>query len=259
MVWALLVVAVGLGLRRQWAWLRPLLRSPRALLGLTAASLLISMNWGLFIWAVTNQHVVETSLGYYINPLVSVLLAVIVLRERLDRLRWAAVALAALGVGWLTVGYGAPPWISLGLAFTFAGYGLLKKLATLSPLESLAVETAIMFLPALAYLVWLGAAGQGSFGTGGPGQDLLLASAGLATALPLLLFGAAAVRVPLSTLGMLQYVAPTLQLVIGVFVLGERVVASQLLGFGLVWAALVLLSLAMLRGQRRIEQAVPVA
>lgn len=263
-VWALVVVTLALTVRRRWGWLRELLAAPRALAALAAAGVLISVNWGLFIWAVTHRHVVEASLGYYINPLVSVLLAVVVLRERLDRLRWAAVALAALGVAWLTADYGAPPWVSLALAFSFACYGLLKKLATIGPLESLGVETAVMFLPALAYLGWLAGTGDGAFLAGGgsadPLRDLLLISGGLATAAPLVLFGAAAARIPLSTVGLLQYLTPTLQLVIGVFVLGETVDGSQLVGFALVWAALVLLSMAMLRGRGtlRAREQVPV-
>lgn len=249
-VWALVVVALALVARRRWGWLRELLATPRALAALTAAAVLISVNWGLFIWAVTHRHVVEASLGYYINPLVSVLLAVLVLRERLDRLRWAAVGLAALGVAWLTANYGAPPWISLALAFSFGGYGLLKKMATIGPLESLGVETAVMAGPALLYLSWLTVAGRSSFLSGSPGLDLLLICGGLATAAPLVLFGAAAARIPLSTLGLLQYLTPTLQLLIGVFVLGETVDGGQLVGFALVWTALVLLSVAMLRSRR---------
>ncbi|HEX2297114.1 MAG TPA: EamA family transporter RarD [Pseudonocardiaceae bacterium] len=241
-VWALVVVALALVARRRWGWLRELLSAPRAVAALAAAAVLISINWGLFIWAVTHRHVVEASLGYYINPLVSVLLAVLVLRERLDRLRWTAVTLAALGVGWLTVDYGAPPWISLALAFSFGGYGLLKKLATLGPLESLGVETAVMTGPALLYLSWLAMTDRNSFLGGAPVLDALLICGGLATATPLVLFGAAAARIPLSTLGLLQYLTPTLQLLIGVFVLGETVDGGQLAGFALVWAALVLLS-----------------
>ncbi|MQA16173.1 MAG: EamA family transporter RarD [Pseudonocardiaceae bacterium] len=256
-VWALLVVSAALLIRRRWGWLRSLLRQPRALAALAAAAVAISINWGLFIWAVTHRHVVEASLGYYINPLVSVLLGVLVLRERLDGMRWAAVGLAAAGVAWLTIDYGAPPWISLTLAFSFGTYGLLKKLATVGALESLAVETAIVSVPALGYLLWLGPAG--AFGSAGPGTDLLLASSGLATAVPLLLFGMAAARIPLSTVGMLQYLTPTLQLLIGVFVFAEPVDAREMVGFALVWAALLLLSTATLHRRRAARQAVPEA
>lgn len=255
-VWAMALVGIALVLRRRWAWARELLRHPRALAALALAAVLISVNWGLFIWAATNGHVVDASLGYYINPLVSVLLGVVVLRERLDRVRWAAVALAALGVGWLTVEHGAPPWVSLALAFSFGGYGLLKKLATVSPLESLGVETAVLFLPALGYLIWLGASGGAAFGVGDPRIDLLLIASGLATAVPLVLFGAAAARIPLSTVGMLQYLTPTLQLLIGVLVLGERVSAGQLVGFVLVWAALVLLTIGLLCSRPRSQSVI---
>lgn len=259
-VWALAVLLVVLAVRRRWGWLRELAARPRALAVLSVAAVLISVNWALFIWAATHRHVLEASLGYYVNPLVSVLLGVVVLRERLDGLRWVAVGLAALGVIWLTVDYGSPPWLSLGMAFSFAGYGLLKKLADVGPLESLGVETAVLFLPALLFLVWLAHTGQGVFFAGGPtadpARDLLLVGAGLATAVPLLFFGAAAVRIPLSTVGMLQYLTPTLQLLIGVFVLHEPLHLSQLVGFAFVWAALVALTAAMLR--RRNAVATPV-
>lgn len=247
-VWALLVVGVALLVRRRWGWLRQLWNQPRALAALAAAGVLISVNWGVFIWSVTHAHVVEASLGYYINPLVSVLLGVLVLRERLDGMRWAAVGLAAAGVLWLTVDYGSPPWISLILAFSFGSYGLLKKLATVTALEGVAVETAAVFVPALGYLVWLGINGTGTFGATGTSTstDLLLAATGLATALPLLLFSAAAARIPLATVGMLQYLTPTIQLLIGVYLFGEMVDRSQLVGFVLVWAALVLLTAATL-------------
>lgn len=246
-VWALLVVVVVLLLRRRWTWVRSLARQPRALAALAVAGVLISVNWGIFIWAVTHQHVVEVSLGYYITPLASVVLGVVVLRERLDGPRWTAVGIAAAGVAWLTVDYGSPPWVSIALACSFGLYALLKKLATVSAVESLAVETTVMFLPALGYLMWLDATGGSTFGTGSAGTDWLLVASGPATAVPLLLFGAAAARIPLSTVGMLQYLAPTVQLLIGVAVLGEAVDRGQLVGFALVWAALVLLSVATLR------------
>lgn len=255
LVWALVVVVVALAIRRRWGWLRLLLRQPRALAALAAAGVAISINWGMFIWAVTNRHVVEASLGYYINPLVSVVLGVLVLRERLDRMRWIAVGLAAAGVLWLTVDFGSPPWISLTLAFSFGTYGLLKKLATVSSLESMAVETAVVFVPALAYLVWLGP--SGAFGSAGLGTDMLLVSTGLATALPLLLFGMAAARIPLSTVGLLQYITPTLQLLIGVVLFGEPLDGGKLVGFALVWAALLLLSFATVRGLRAARRAAP--
>lgn len=251
-----MVVTLALALRRRWRWLGELLTTPRALLALVAAAVLISVNWGLYIWSVTHQHIVEASLGYYINPLVSVLLAVLVLRERLDLQRWTAVGLAALGVVWLTVDYGAPPWISLTLAFSFAGYGLLKKLATVGPLESVGVETAALAVPALSYLGWLAAQDRGAFLTGEPARDVLLACSGLVTAAPLLLFAAAATRIPLSTLGLLQYLNPTLQLLIGIAVLGETVDGPQLIGFALVWTALILLSVATLRDRQAPTPAV---
>lgn len=255
-VWALLIVAGILAVRRRWGWVRDLARRPRACAALAAAGVLITVNWALFIWSVTHQHVVEASLGYYINPLVSVVLGVVVLGERLDGLRWVAVGLAAAGVAWLTVDYGAPPWISLALACSFGTYGLLKKLATVTALESLAVETAVVFVPALGYLVWVTVDGDGAFGTVGLPTDLLLVASGLATAVPLLLFGAAAARIPLSTVGLLQYLTPTVQLLIGVHLLGESVDGVALVGFALVWAALVVLSAATVRW-RSPRDAVP--
>lgn len=255
LVWALVVVAVALAIRGRWGWLRSLLRQPRALAALAAAGVVISINWGMFIWAVTHRHVVEASLGYYINPLVSVLLGVVVLRERLDGMRWAAVGLAAVGVVWLTVDYGAPPWVSLTLAFSFGSYGLLKKFATVGSLESVAVETAVVFLPALGYLLWLGS--SGAFGSVDLGTDVLLASTGLATATPLLLFSMAAARIPLSTVGLLQYITPTLQLLIGVVLFGEPLDGGKLVGFVLVWAALLLLSFATVRSLRAARRAAP--
>ncbi len=258
LVWALVVVVLALAVRRRWDWLRQLLRQPRALAALAAAGVAISINWGMFIWAVNHRHIVEASLGYYINPLVSVLLGVLVLGERLDGMRWAAVGLAGAGVLWLAIDYGAPPWVSLTLAFSFGTYGLLKKFATVSSLEGVAVETAVVFIPALGYLLWLGPAGAfGTTGFSGLGTDVLLASTGLATALPLLLFGAAAARIPLSTVGLLQYITPTLQLLIGVLLFGEPLDGGKLVGFVLVWAALALLSVATVRRLRAARRAAP--
>lgn len=249
-LWSMVLMAAVLTLWRRWPAIRALLRRRRTVAALTLGAAFISVNWGMFIWAVTNSHVVDASLGYYINPLVSVLLAVLVLRERLDPLRWTAVGLAAAGVTWLTVDYGQPPWISLTLAFSFGMYGLVKKLADVGPLESLGIETTALAVPALGYLLVLHAGGTATFGNLGGGHDLLLAGAGLVTAAPLLLFGAAAVRIPLSMVGMLQYLTPTLQLIAGVYLLGETVDGGQLIGFAAVWAALVVLTIAILRDAR---------
>lgn len=249
-VWSLVVVAglllVGGGFRR----LRALDR--RAYLLLTAAAVVITFNWGTYIWGVVNGHVIETSLGYFINPLVTVLMGVLILRERLRRIQWAALGLAAIAVVILTVDYGRPPWIALILAFSFGTYGLIKKKAGVGAVESLAVETAILLLPALGFLVFLEAAGRGSFGHAGLDTDLLLVAAGLVTAIPLLFFGAAAIRVPLTTLGLLQYLAPIVQFALGVLIFREDVPPLRLLGFMVLWTALAVLTVEAVTHRRRV-------
>jgi chloramphenicol-sensitive protein RarD len=254
-VWSLLVVGVLLGVAGRVGALRALDRRRVGLLALAAA--LIAVNWGTFIHAVTSEQVIETSLGYFINPLVTVALGVLVFGERLRRAQWAAFGLAALAVAILTVDHGAPPWIALVLAGTFALYGLVKKRAGVDAVESLAVETVVLVVPAVTYLTVLGATGAGTFTTEGPGHVALLAGAGLATALPLLAFGAAAVRIPLSTLGLLQYLAPSLQFLLGVVVFAEPMPPVRLAGFALVWAALALFSADGLRQARAGRAARP--
>ncbi|KJY44614.1 MULTISPECIES: EamA family transporter RarD [unclassified Streptomyces] len=247
MVWSLGVVGILLLAMRRWGWIRELLRQPRKL-GLTAlAASVISVNWGLYIWAVNNGAVVEASLGYFINPLVTIAIGVLVLGERLRRAQWAAVGIGVAAVVVLAVGYGRPPWISLVLAFSFAAYGLIKKKLNMGGVESLAAETALLFLPALGYLLWLGAQGRSSFATEGLGHGALLAATGLVTALPLVCFGAAAIRVPLSTLGLLQYLAPVFQFGLGVVYFHEAMPPERWAGFSLVWAALALLTWDALR------------
>ncbi|THA84628.1 EamA family transporter RarD [Streptomyces sp. A0592] len=251
MTWSLAVVGLALLAVRRWGWIRELLRQPRKL-GLTAlAASVISVNWGLYIWSVNNGHVVESSLGYFINPLVSIAMGVLVLGERLRRAQWVAVGLSFVAVLVLAIGYGRPPWISLVLACSFATYGLIKKKLNMGGLESLAAETAMLFLPALGYLLWLGAQGQSSFTSQGVGHALLLAATGLVTAIPLVLFGAAAIRVPLSTLGLLQYMAPVFQFGLGVLYFHEAMPPERWAGFSLVWAALALLTWDALRTARR--------
>jgi chloramphenicol-sensitive protein RarD len=249
MVWSLAVVLVILAITRNWAWIRVLSRRRLALL--TVAAAVVTLNWGTYIWAVNNAHVVETSLGYFINPLVSVALGVLVLGERLRRLQWVAIGIGAAAVLALAVDYGRPPWIALVLAVSFGFYGLIKKIAGVGTVEALSVETGVMFLPALAFLLVLHSSGVATFGAAGGLHAILLAGAGLVTAIPLLCFGAAANRVPLSTIGLLQYLAPVLQFVIGVLVMGEAMPASRLAGFALVWLALALLSYDGLRIHRR--------
>ncbi|MFJ8166433.1 EamA family transporter RarD [Streptomyces sp. NPDC096136] len=251
MVWSLAVVAVALLALRRWSWIAELVRQPRKL-GLTAlAASVISVNWGLYIWSVNNGHVVEASLGYFINPLVTIALGVLVLGERLRRAQWAAVGVGLAAVVVLAVGYGRPPWISLALACSFATYGLIKKKLDMGGLESLTAETALLFLPALGYLLWLGMEGRSTFTSQGLGHSALLASTGLVTAIPLICFGAAAIRVPLSTLGLLQYLAPVFQFALGVVYFHEAMPPERWAGFGLVWVALVVLTWDALRNSRR--------
>ena len=248
MVWSLAVVLAILTFTRNWAWIRVL--SLRRLVLLTIAALVITGNWGTYIWAVNNAHIVETSLGYFINPLVSVALGVLVLGERLRPLQWVAIGIGGAAVLALAIDYGRPPWIALFLAVSFGCYGLVKKMAGVGAVEALSVETGVMFLPALAFLLILQASGDATFGAAGALHAALLVGAGLVTAIPLLCFGAAANRVPLSTVGLLQYLAPVLQFIIGVLVMGEAMPASRLAGFALVWLALVLLSYDGLRTHR---------
>ncbi|MGW3197499.1 EamA family transporter RarD [Streptomyces sp. NPDC001118] len=251
MVWSLAVVAVALLFVRRWAWAGELLRRPRRLGLVTVAATVITVNWGVYIWAVNSGRVVEASLGYFINPLVTIAMGVLLLKERLRPVQWAAVATGFAAVVVLTVGYGRPPWISLVLAFSFATYGLVKKRVGLGGIESLAAETAIQFLPALGYLLWLGAHGESSFLDDGAGHAALLASTGVVTALPLVCFGAAAIRVPLSTLGLLQYLTPVFQFLLGILYFHEAMPPERWAGFALVWLALLLLTGDALRSARR--------
>lgn len=249
-VWSLVLAGLLLLLLRRRGWWRPL-ATPRILGLLTMAAAFIAVNWGLYIWAVNTGHVVEAALGYYINPILSVLLGVFVLRERLTVGQWIAVGLAGAAVLVLAVEHGQPPWVALILAASFATYGLLKKQIDSGALETLTVESAVLTPVALGYLVWLQVNGTLVFGHAGIGQSLLLASSGLVTLIPLLLFAAAATRLPLSTVGLLQYLTPTAQFLLGVFYFDEAMSTGRWIGFGLVWAALVLLTVAGLRGRRR--------
>ncbi|MGW6714960.1 EamA family transporter RarD [Streptomyces globisporus] len=251
MVWSLGVVAVALLAVRRWAWIGELVRDRRKLGLISVAAATISVNWGLYIWAVNNGHVVEASLGYFINPLVTIALGVLLLGERLRPAQWAAVAISVAAVLVLAIGYGKPPWVSLVLAFSFATYGLVKKKVNMGGLESLAAETAVLFVPALGFLLWLAATGGSTFTAGGAGHGFLLAATGIVTALPLICFGAAAIRVPLSTLGLLQYLAPVFQFGLGVLYFHEAMPPERWAGFALVWLALSLLTWDALRTARR--------
>jgi len=251
MVWSVVVIALILVALRRWTWIGEVVRQPRRLGLIAIASVVVSVNWGMYIWAVNSGHVVETSLGYFINPLVTIALGVLVLHERLRPVQWAAVGIGAVSVVVLTVGYGRLPWIALTLAFSFGTYGLVKKKIAMGGLESLGAETSVQLLPALGFLVVLGARGDSTFTHDGPGHALLLAACGLVTAVPLICFGMAATRLPLSTIGLMQYLAPVFQLLIGVLHFHEEMPPERWAGFLLVWVALLLLTGDALRTARR--------
>lgn len=241
MVWSLVFVAAVLVVRGRWAFVAQLRRDRRRLGLLVVAAVLVSVNWGVYIWGVNAGHVVETSLGYFINPLVNIALGVLVLRERLRPVQWIAVAVAATAVVVITVDYGRLPWIALTLAFSFGGYALVKKVVGMPALESLAVETVVMAPFAVIFLVAVELHGAGAFGHVALGTNLLLVAAGAVTAIPLLCFAAAAGRVPLTVMGLLQYLTPVLQFMVGVFIRHEPLPTSELIGFCLVWVSLVIL------------------
>lgn len=261
--WSLVVVLAVLALRRRLPALIGVARDRRTLRLLAAAAVLIAVNWSIYIYGVLSERVIETALGYFINPLVSVAFGMLVFGERLRRAQTVALALGTAAVVVLTAYYGGFPWIALVLASSFGTYGLVKKLAGVGAAEGLAVETAILLVPALAYIAFLSASGGATFGQEGLGHALLLLLAGPVTAIPLMLFSAAVTRVPLTMIGLLQYLAPVLQFLIGWAVLGEDMPLSRWLGFTLVWCALVVLSWDAVRAAgatRRAlaEQRVPV-
>ena len=250
-VWSLVFVLLLLAVRRQWAWVRQARKSPRTLLTFASTACLLGLNWTTYIWAVNAGHVVDSSLGYFINPLVSVLLGVLFLRERLRPWQGVAIGLAAAGVMFLTLGLGAFPWIALTLAGTFGFYGLLRKTAPLGSLEGLSLETALLSVPTLAYLVALEVAGTASLAHAGPTTSLLLVLTGVVTAFPLLMFAYAARQVTLATVGILQYIAPTLQFLLGVFVYHEPFTQTRLIGFATIWVALAIYSIEGLGVERK--------
>ena len=250
-LWSLVVVALLVAGLRRGAHLREALRDRGRVLRLAAAAVLVAVNWGTYIYGVTSGRVVETSLGYFVNPLVTVLLGVFVLGERLRPVQWGALGLAGLAVVVLSVEGGHPPYLALVLAFSFGGYGLLKKTAGVGAIEGLTIETMVLAPVAVAYLLLLGLHGDATFGSAGAGHGVLLALAGPVTAVPLLMFGAAAQRVSLTTLGLLQYLAPTIQFLIGVLVLHEPLGLAKLLGFALVWAALAVFTYDLVVASRR--------
>ena len=257
-VWSM-VLMLGVVLALHKGALRATFADRRTRWLLTLASVLISVNWGTYIWAVNNQHVVEASLGYFINPLVSVLLGVLVLGERLRRLQWVALGIAAVAVAALTVEYGHPPWVALALALSFGSYGLAKKKADAGAVESLVVETLVVSPVAIGYIVFLMATGASTFGTNGGWHVVLVMGTGLITVIPLLCFGGAATRIPLSTLGLMQYLTPSVQFVLGIAVFDEPMPAMRLAGFALIWVSLALFTFETLRHHRRQVRARPAA
>ena len=250
-VWSLLFVGVLIGLLHRMPQLRAVLGDRRRLRFISVGAVFIAVNWGCYIWGVNNDHVVETALGYFINPLVLVFMGVLLLGERLRPLQWVAIGLASIAVVELTFDYGRPPWIALALAFSFGTYGLMKKKADVGTTEGLAIETAMLTPVALTYLLVLQGTGDAAFGDGGWAHSMLLLGTGAITAIPLLLFGAAATRVPMTMLGLLQYIAPIMQFALGLVVFQEAMTTARWVGFGLVWLALLILTVESLLRRRR--------
>jgi chloramphenicol-sensitive protein RarD len=250
-LWSFIVLIVVVLAGRRWRHITPLAHDHRRLVLLAGAAVALSLNWGFYLYGVNSDQVVQTSLGYFINPLVSVVFGVVLLHEHLRRAQWSAVVLGALAVVVLSFDYGHLPWIALVLALCFGTYGLLKKVLDMGSLESLTVETGMLTPLAGGYLIYLLVVGQNSMTHGDTSLDLLLVSTGVVTAIPLLLFGAAATRIPLTWVGLLQYVAPVLQFLIGVAVYNEPMPASRWVGFALVWTALVILAADSLAAVRR--------
>jgi chloramphenicol-sensitive protein RarD len=259
-VWSAVLVVGWLLLSNGLGWWRQIRAQPRALATLALSSVMIAFNWSLYIWAVNAGHVVETSLGYFINPLINVVLGVAVLRERLSPAQWVAVAFALLGVAWLTWHSGSPPWIALGLAFSFGLYGLLRKLISVDAVAGLGVESIYLLLPALAFVTWGEFGHGGGFANGwGWRADLLLIFGGVVTAIPLIGFAYGVRRIPLSLVGLLQYIAPSLQLMIGVLVFNEAFGPERAIGFASIWMGLLIFASDGLWRSRRRPAVVPAA
>jgi chloramphenicol-sensitive protein RarD len=255
LAWCFVFVVGYLTVSRGVRWWRPFISRPRLIALLSASGTLIALNWWLYIWAVNAGHVVETSLGYFINPLANVLLGVAVLKERLNGRQWLAVLIAASGVLYMGVQTGVPPWIALALACSFSLYGLIRKVAVVDSIPALGLENALLIVPVLAYLFWVERTGSGAFGHQGLVTDGLLVASGLVTAVPLVLFVYGAQRIPYSMMGILQYIAPTLQLGCGLILFREPFSVAQGVGFGAIWVALALYAAdGFLRRQRDRRQ-----
>lgn len=251
LVFCLIVLAITHALKSTLATFR----RPKVAAKLFLASVLISVNWLVYIWATNNDHVVEASLGYYINPLIIIAFGVVLLKEKMRRLQWVAVSIASVGVIILTVDYGRLPWVALGLALSWGTYGLVKKQLGLGALEGLAIETMIAFIPYCGYLIFIGSKGEGQFGNGA-GLTILLISAGAVTAIPLLLFNGSTTRLPYSTIGLMQYITPTIQFSIGVWVNNEAMPTARWVGFIFIWLALITLATDLLKSGRSVDNSI---
>lgn len=254
MTWSLIFLAILNAVRKNWAEIWQVMRNPRSLRLLSIAAVLITVNWGLYIWAVVNNHVIDASLGYFINPLINVAFGVLVFREKLRKLQWLAVGVAAAGVLFITLDAAALPWIGLTLGVTFSAYGMVKKMADVDAVESLTVETILLLPLSGAYLIWLFIQGDLALGQHNGWHTLWTLMAGVVTAVPLLAFGAAAVRVPYSTMGILQYGSPTIQFLLGLIVYNEAMSHGRWIGFIIVWIALVIFSIDAIRAGKNFAQ-----
>jgi chloramphenicol-sensitive protein RarD len=254
-VWTLVFCIIVLALTHALKSTLATFKLPKVAIKLFLASILISINWLVYIWATNNGHVVEASLGYYINPLIIIAFGVILLKEKMRQLQWVAVSIATVGVVILTVDYGRLPWVALGLALSWGTYGLVKKQLGLGALEGLAIETMIAFIPYCAYLLFIGSKGEGQFGNE-IGLTALLISAGAVTAIPLLLFNGSTTRLPYSTIGLLQYITPTIQFSIGVWVNHEAMPTARWVGFIFIWLALITLAGDLLKSSRTVDNSI---
>ena len=254
-VWSLFFCLIALGLGKQLKSTYALLKNPRVFIRLLLAAALISVNWIVYIWGVNNGHVVECALGYYINPLIIISFGVIMLREKMRKLQWAAVGFGALGVIVLTIDYGRLPWIALALAISWGSYGLVKKQLNLGALEGLAIETLLSLPIYGGYLIFIGLNGTGQLGSS-LGLSLLLIGGGVVTAIPLLLFNGSTTRLPFTIIGLLQYITPTIQFSIGVWVRHEAMPTARWIGFLIIWAALITLAIDLLKSGRTVNNSV---
>ncbi|ASY16402.1 chloramphenicol-sensitive protein RarD [Candidatus Planktophila sulfonica] len=251
-VWTLVFCLIALALSKQIHATLAVMKNPKTMAALLLSTILVSINWITYIWAVNHGHVVEAALGYYINPLIIIAFGVILLREKMRPLQWVAVGIAAVGVLVLTIDYGRLPWVAISLALSWGSYGLVKKKLNLGALEGLAIETLISFIPYAAYIIYLGQQGTGQFGHK-PLLTILLISAGAVTAIPLLLFNGSTTRLPYSTIGLLQYITPTIQFSIGVWLRHEDMPTARWIGFIVIWFALAALATDLVRSSRAVD------